>query len=110
MEASHSEPLTEEAGAAISEPQPLFNKDTVYHAGICSLAVCTRNPGNYQQLFKDNEIVPGHSFTELSLSQSGYLIARQGNSTVYLGFQSEPLLLEWSRQFKSFSEGEIICD
>ena len=46
-----------------------------------------------------------HSFTEMSLSRSGYLIARQGDSTVYLDFLSEPLLLGWNRQFKSFSEG-----
>ena len=93
-----------------SEPQPLFNKDTVYHAGICSLAVCTRGAGNYQQFFKDEELVPGHSLTGVSLSRSKqdrYLIARQGDSTVYLGFQSEPLLLEWSKQFKSFGKGVL---
>ena len=93
-----------------SEPQPLFNKDTVYHAGICSLAVCTRDAGNYQQFFKDKELVPGHSLKGVSLSRSQqdrYLIARQGDSTVYLGFQSEPLLLEWSKQFKSFGKGVL---
>ena len=105
--------LTEEAIASkpnTSEPQPLFNKDTVYHAGICSLAVCTRDAGNYQQFFKDEELVPGHSLTGVSLSRSKqdrYLIARQGDSTVYLGFQSEPLLLEWSKQFKSFGKGVL---
>ena len=93
-----------------SEPQPLFNKDTVYHAGTCSLAVCTRDAGNYQQFFKDKELVSGHSLTGVSLSRSKqdrYLIARQNDSTVYLGFQSEPLLLEWSKQFKSFGKGVL---
>ena len=93
-----------------SEPQPLFNKDTVYHAGICSLAVCTCDLGNYQQFFKDKELVPGHSLTGVSLSRSKqdrYLIAQQGDSTVYLGFQSEPLLLEWSKKFKSFGKGVL---
>ena len=110
----HPTPSTDSTDEATSDSvaaesvESLLNKDTVYHAGICSLAVSTRDPGNYQQFFKDKEMVPGHSFTEASLSQSGYLIARQGDSTVYLGFQSEPLLLEWSRQFKSFSEGEIM--
>ena len=105
--------LTEAAVASkpiISEHQPLFNKDTVYHAGICSLAVCTRDAGNYQQFFKDKELVRGHSLTGVSLSRSKqdrYLIARQGDSTVYLGFQSEPLLLEWSKQFKSFGKGVL---
>ena len=105
--------LTEAAVASkptTSEPQPLFNKDTVYHAGICSLAVCTRDAGNYQQFFKDREMVPGHSLTGVSLSRSEqdrYLIARQDDSTVYLGFQSEPLLLEWSKQFKSFGKGVL---
>ena len=96
------------AEATVDSVEPLFNKDTVYHAGICNLAVCTRDPGNYQQLFKDKEMVPGHSFTELSLSRSGYLIARQNDCTVYFSFQSHPLLLEWSKQFKSFSEGGLI--
>ena len=105
--------LTEAAVASkptTSKLQPLFNKDTVYHAGICSLAVCTRDAGNYQQFFEDKEMVPGHTLTGVSLSRSKqdrYLFARQGDSTVYLGFQSEPLLLEWSKQFKSFGEGVL---
>ena len=91
--------------------EPLFNKDTVYHAGICCLAVCTTDARNYQQFFKDKTMIPGHSFTEVSLSGSEseldrFLIAQQGKSTIYLSFQCEPLLLEWSKRFKnSFSEG-----
>ena len=110
----HPTPSIAEASSdsvAVESAKPLFNKDTVYHAGICSLVVHTCDPGNYQQLFKDKEMVPSHSFTEVSLSRSRqdrYLIARQDDSTVYLGFQSEPLLLAWSKQFKSFSEGGIM--
>ena len=89
----HTTP-TEAANATISKPQPLFNKDTVYHAGIFSLAICTHDAGNYQRFFKDKMMVPGHSFTEVSLSRSKqdrFLIAQQDESTIYFSFQSEPL-------------------
>ena len=91
--------------------EPLFCKDTVYHAGICSLAVTSSTAGDYQKLFKDREKVPGHSFQELSISRSKqdrYLIARQGDSTYYFAFQSEPSLLEWPKQFMSFYEGTLL--
>ena len=107
----HPIPSATEATPDSVTVEPLFTKDTVYHAGLCSLAVCTCEPGSYQQFFKDKEMVSGHSFTEVSLSrlrQDRYLIARQDDSIIYLGFQSEPLLLEWSKQFKSFSEGGIM--
>ena len=87
--------------------EPLFSKDTVYHAGVCSLAVNTCDAGNYQSFFKKKEMVPGHSFQAVSISRSKqdrYLIARQGDSTLYFAFQSEPKLLNW-KQYKSFSEG-----
>jgi len=90
--------------------QPLFNKDTVYHAGICSFAVSTYDAGNYQSFFKKKDLVPGHSFHAVSISRSKqdrYLIARQGDSTYYFAFQSEPHLLEWSNKFTSFNEGDI---
>ena len=91
-----------------SSSEPLFCKDTVYHAGICSLAVTSSTAGDYQKFFKDREKVPGHTFQELSISRSKqdrYLIARQSDSTYYFAFQSEPSLLEWPKQFKSFYEG-----
>ena len=90
--------------------QPLFSKDTVYHAGICSFAVSTCDAGNYQSFFKKKDLVPGHSFHAVSISRSKqdrYLIARQGDSTYYFAFQSEPHLLEWSKKFTSFNEGDI---
>ena len=95
--------------------QPLFSKDTIYHAGICSFAVSTCDAGNYQSFFKKKDLVPGHSFHAVSISRSKqdhYLIARQGDSTYYFAFQSEPHLLEWAKKFTSFNEGnihEMIC-
>ena len=88
--------------------EPLFCKDTVYHASICSLAVTSCTAGDYQKFFKDREKVPGHTFKEISISRSKqdrYLIARQDESTYYFAFQSEPSLLEWPKQFRSFYEG-----
>ena len=93
------------------ETHPLFSKETVYHAGICSLAVndvkeC--DPGNYQKFFQKNPLIRGHDFQEVSISRSKndrYLIARQGESTVYIAFQSEPCIQQWPKLFRSFSEG-----
>ena len=55
------------------ETHPLFSKDTVYHAGICSLAVndvkeC--DPGNYQKFFQKNPAIHGHDFQQVSISKS----------------------------------------
>ena len=87
----------------------LFCKDTVYHAGICSLALNTCDAGNYQKFFKDKQKVPGHSFQALSISRSKhnrYLIARQGSSTHYFAFESLPNFSQWPQQFKSFGHGK----
>ena len=87
---------------------PLFCKDTVYHASICSLAVNTHDAGNYLKFFKNKEMVPGHSFEEFSISRSKqdrYLIARQGESTYYFAFQSEQELSRWPKLFESFKKG-----
>ena len=89
---------------------PLFCKDTVYHASICSLAVNTHDAGNYLKFFKNKEMVPGYSFEEFSISRSKqdrYLIARQGESTYYIAFQSEELS-RWPKLFKSFKKGRNI--
>ena len=95
--------------------EPLFCKDTVYHASICSRTINECDAGNYQKFFKTKEKVPGHSFQEVSISRSKqdrYLIAQQGESTFYFAFQSEPDLSKWPKLFKSFSEGKIpfSCD
>ncbi len=103
------EPLCKlEQSADSVRTEPLFCKDTVYHAGICSLAVSTCDAGNILGLYKDREKVPGHSLREVSISRSKqdrYLVARQGESTFYFAFQSEPRLSEWAKEFKSFYEG-----
>ena len=91
-----------------SEPsEPLFCKDTVYHASICSRAVNECDAGDYLKFFKTK--IPGHSFQAISISRSKqdrYLIARQGEWTYYFAFQSEPDLPKWPKLFKSFSEGK----
>ena len=96
--------------------EPLFCKDTIYHASICSRIVSdtTYDAGNYQKAFKNQDVVPGHSFTSVSMSrkkhdprskQDRYLVAQKGESTYYFAFQSEPNLSEWGRLFHSFDEG-----
>ena len=111
-EEDHSIPvLKTEESVLLERTEPLFCKDSVYHAGVCSLAVSNYDAGNYLGLFKDRRKVPGHSFREVSISRSKqdrYLIARQGDSTFYFAFQSEPRLSEWSKQFKSFYEGRCL--
>ena len=91
--------------------EPLFCKDTVYHASICSRAINECDAGNYLKFFKTKEKVPGHSFKEISISRSKqdrYLIAQQGESTFYFAFQSEPDLSMWPKLFKSFNKGKIL--
>ena len=95
--------------------EPLFCKDTVYHASICSRAINECDAGNYLKFFKTKEKVPGHSLEEISISRSKqdrYLIARQSESTFYFAFQSESDLSKWPKLFKCFSEGKIpfACD
>ena len=95
----------------VDAKEPLFCKDTIYHSSICSLAVNASDAGTYQQFFKSNPMVPGHSFREISLSrgkENRYLVARQGESTFYFAFQSEPNLQQWPKHFNSFSEGTIL--
>ena len=87
---------------------PLFCKDTIYHASICSHVVSTCDAGDYQKLFKNKDVVPGHSFRAVSLSRTKkitFLIAQTGESTYYFAFKGEPNLLQWTKQFKSFNEG-----
>ena len=95
----------------VNTKEPLFCKDTIYHSSICSLAVNASDAGTYQQFFKSNPMVPGHSFQEISISrgkENRYLVARQGESTFYFAFQSEPNLQLWPKHFNSFSEGMIL--
>ena len=87
---------------------PLFCKDTIYHASICSHVVSTCDAGDYQRFFKNKQLVPGHSFRAVSLSrskQNPFLIATTGESTYYFAFKGETNLLQWTKQFKSFNEG-----
>ena len=99
---SRTMPTTIEA-----EKIPLICQDTVYHASLCNLAVCTRNSATYKKFFESD--YPLHTIEAASISiprenVDKYLIARQG-SIYYVAFQSEPLLSEWSKHFHSFNEG-----
>ena len=88
--------------------EPLFCKDTIYHAGVCCQAVCNYSAGDYQKFFKNKELVPGHAFKAVSFSRSkkeAFLIAQQGESTYYFAFKGRPCLSDWTKGFKCFSEG-----
>ena len=90
---------------------PLYSKDTIYHASICSHAVYSSNAGNYQQFFKNRDIVPGHNFTAVSMSRSKqdcFLIAQMGESTYYIAFKGLLLLSEWEKEYNSFNEGMML--
>ena len=72
---------------------PLFCKDTIYHASICSHVVSTCDAGDYQRFFKNKDVVPGHSFRAVSLSRTKkntFLIAQTGESTYYFVLRGSP--------------------
>ncbi|XP_064385834.1 uncharacterized protein LOC135334540 isoform X2 [Halichondria panicea] len=109
MEEVSVKPLEEQEPPTKEEIPPLFSKDIVYHACLCSLATSTCTVAGYKDFF--NKKFPEHSLEEASLSRSQdredvdrYLIARQGK-VFYVAFQSEPLLSDWMKKFISFEEG-----
>ena len=86
----------------------------MFHASLCCQAVSSCTAGDYQQFFKNKELVPGHSFNAISISRprhdssslrEQYLIAKQGESTYYIAFQSETDLREWPKKSASFIQG-----
>ena len=95
--------------------EPLFSKNTVYHASICCQALASCTDGNYQKFFKDRKNVPGHSFEAVSISRPSpgqqherYLIAKQGESKYYIAFESQPDLSPWQKKYRSFIEGDLL--
>ena len=90
--------------------QPLFCKDTVYHASIlCSQAVSICTAGDYQKFFKNKELVPSHAFKAVSFSRSrneSFLIAQSDESVFYFAFKGRLSLSDWDKDYKSFNEGE----
>lgn len=81
--------------------KPLFNKDVVYHASLCCLAV------NDRMALQRGTCKYGHSFDEVSIScneKQCYLIARQGESTYYIAFKGITDIREWLI-YSSFTEG-----
>ena len=113
--ATHSESVltdSPESATTVVDAEPLFCKDTIYHASICSEAVCSYNAGDYQKFFKNKDLVPGHAFRAVSFSRSKterFLIALKGESTYYFAFRGMPNLTDWPKGFKCFSEGNQ-CD
>ena len=95
--------------------EPLFSKDTIYHASICCQALTCYTAGDYQKFFKDTQKVPGHSFQAVSISRptpdskqhERYLISKQGRSKYYIAFESQPVLSQWPKKCNSFIEGYI---
>ena len=88
---------------------PLFCKDTVYHASICSQAVSTCTAGDYQKFFKNKELVPGHAFKAVSFSRSrneSFLITQKDESMFYFAFKGRLSLSDWAKDYKSFNEGK----
>ena len=87
---------------------PLFSKDTLYHASLCCQVVSTSTAGDFRERMQQ---MSGHMIEEASMSISEtkenvdrYLIAKQKN-TVYVAFQSEPTLSMWMQKYGSFSAG-----
>lgn len=81
------------------EDKPLFSKDTLYHASLCCQAVSTCTTLNFKKFLNEK----GHTLKEVSMSISKedvdrYIIAKQGN-TVYIAFQSKPIISSWSEDF-----------
>ena len=106
-------PSPDQSSTEDSSAEPLFSKDTVYHASICCQALASCTAGDYQRFFKDREKVPGHSFEAVSISRPSpgqpherYLIAKQGESKYYIAFESQPDLSQWQKKYRSFIEGD----
>ena len=93
-------------GKTIVAVEPLFCKDIVYHASICSQAVSTCTAGDYQKFFKNKELVPGHAFKAVSFSRNvSFLIAQKDESVFYFAFKGRLNLSDWAKDYKSFNEG-----
>ena len=89
---------------------PLFSKDTLYHASLCCQVVSTSTAGNFRERMQQ---MSGHMLEEASMSISEtkenvdrYLIANcKQENTVYVAFQSEPTLSMWMQKYGSFDAG-----
>jgi len=93
--------------------QPLFCKDTLYHASLCCEAVSMHNIANFKNIFHTS----GHHLDEISMSISEgrenvdqYLIASSKRTkTLYIAFRSEGTLSGWMSKYNSFEEGQLFC-
>ena len=90
--------------------QPLFSKETLYHASLCCEAVSMHNIAN---IFRTS----GHHLDEVSMSISEgrenvdqYLIASSKRmKTLFIAFRSEGTLSGWMSKYNSFEEGQLSC-
>ena len=77
----------------------LFNKDTLYHAGLCCEAVSTCMTEDEIGVFFNTKS-PMHNFEEVSLSKNvcvqPYLITKQGNK-IYVAFKGSTFIAEYDR-------------
>jgi hypothetical protein len=108
--APHTTPIhASVSGETAVVVEPLFCKDTVYHASLCSQAVSSYTAGDYQKFFKNKELVPGHAFKAVSFSRSrneSFLIAQKDESLFYFAFKGRLSLSDWGKDYKSFNEGK----
>lgn len=107
-------PAIRQAQLQLEEPtQPLFCKDTLYHASLCCEAVSMHNIANFKNVFHTS----GHHLDEISMSISEgrenvdqYLIAcSKQTKTLYIAFRSEGTLSGWMNKYSSFEEGQLFC-
>ena len=92
--------------------QPLFSKDTLYHASLCCEAVSMHNAANFKIFFQRS----AHHLDEVSMSifegrenVDQYLIASsQKTKTLYVAFQSQGTLSGWKSMYNSFEEGLLL--
>lgn len=86
------------ASKSVDEQEPLFCKETVYHASLCALVV-----------MKGIDILGsvGHNFKKVSLSKSQHhklSMAIKDDDVVYIAFQGETNIEKWL-DYPSLLEG-----
>ena len=87
----------------LPRPEPvqlsLFDKDTLYHAGLCCEAVSTcQNMKDLRNFFCSKS--PMHNFKEFSLSEKAlvkpYLVIKEGRK-IYVAFKSSTFISEFNK-------------
>ena len=92
--------------------QPLFSKDTLYHASLCCEAVSMHNAANFKIFFQKS----AHNLDEVSMSifegrenvDQYFIASSQKTKTLYVAFQSQGTLSGWKSMYNSFEEGLLL--